>query len=363
MPTCQPPTIIDSHIHLYARSHLPTLRWALELPSNHVLKCQNSIEEYRSAISTSAANLRGFVFIESDRISSLSENDWAHALDEIDFVARILNGEPRDGLSGGFEVADKKLVLAIVPWAPVPLGAKIMEKYMALTKQHCKNEEVWKKIKGVRYLVQDKPSRVTLEPGFIDGLKWLGEKGLTFDLGVDARKGGMWQLREACEMLRLIHENDDREGTGEIQKPKIVINHLCKPNLRLTAEDIASAHAEYEEWKDYIREMAGFEGTFMKLSGGFSELQPSQDWEDPECVNRIVTTLKPWTDVVFDAFGPSRTMFGSDWPVCNVGGPAVELSWQCWHDVADAILSALNLAHDEKLMVWSGTAQLAYSIP
>lgn len=74
--------------------------------------------------------------------------------------------------------------------------------------------------------------------------------------------------------------------------------------------------------------MANFEGTYMKISGGFSELPPIRRWEHPGSTDWVVELLKPWTDAVFDAFGPSRIMFGSGWPVCNVGGPGVELSWQ-----------------------------------
>lgn len=358
--------LIDSHIHLYTRSHLSTLRWASSLPSGHVLKQQNSVTEYRNAIFPSAENLRGFIFVESDRISSLSEDGWNHALDEVGFLVSIAKGKPRDEKNEGFRAADRGLVLGIVPWAPLPAGSDVMERYMSLVKERCEDEEVWTKISGVRYLVQDKPSGVMLQPAFIESLKWLGKRGLTFDLGVDARSAGIWQLREACEMLRLVYNSDDTIAGGrELNcklKPKVVINHLCKPNLQLSPDEIAEGHTEYMRWKKCIEEMASSGGTFMKLSGGFSELPPSQNWEDPGSLESVVKMLQPWIDVVFDAFGPSRIMFGSDWPVCNVGGPGVELSWQYWHDIVAALISARNLSDYEISMVWSGTAQLAYNI-
>jgi len=31
-------------------------------------------------------------------------------------------------------------------------------------------------------------------------------------------------------------------------------------------------------------------------------------------------TMEPYIDLVLEAFGPSRLMFGSDWPVCLVAG-------------------------------------------
>ena len=109
---------------------------------------------------------------------------------------------------------------------------------MNLVRARCGHDEVWAKIKGVRYLVQDKLSGLMLQPQFISSLYWLGQRGLTFDLGVDARNGGTWGLDEACEMLGLLYCNDgDRPesgGSAGIVRPKIVINHLCKPNLDST---------------------------------------------------------------------------------------------------------------------------------
>jgi L-rhamnono-1,4-lactonase len=77
------------------------------------------------------------------------------------------------------------------------------------------------KIKGFRYLVQDKPKGTMLTPGFVDGLKWLGRKGFVFDLGVDQHGGGKWQLEEAVEMIEKAHEGvpEDEKVTFIISKP------------------------------------------------------------------------------------------------------------------------------------------------
>ena len=31
--------------------------------------------------------------------------------------------------------------------------------------------------------------------------------------------------------------------------------------------------------------------------------------------------MRPYLDVAFECFGPSRLMIGSDWPVCTVAAP------------------------------------------
>jgi L-rhamnono-1,4-lactonase len=204
--------IVDSHIHLFPESHLPTLAWYT--PDNP-LASQHSVDEYRSAVKSSTS-LRGFIFLETDRLSSVEESEtgkhgWTHALDEVSLLARIASGTPLPG--EGHNAEDRDLCLGIVPWAPVSGGPDALEKYMALVKERAGSEEVWRKIRGVRYLVQDKPAGVMLQPAFIEGLKWLGRKGLTFDLG------GIWQLEEAVEMMRRVYE-----GVEEQKKVTIVIS-------------------------------------------------------------------------------------------------------------------------------------------
>lgn len=197
--------LIDSHIHLFPQSHLPTLAW---YSSGNPLASQHSVHEYRIA---TAGPVRGFIFLETDRISSVqeSEHSWAHVLDEVSLLTRIALGQPIPG--EGHDPLDASLCLGIIPWAPVPGGPAVLEKYMGLVKQRTQTDAVWKKVRGIRYLVQDKPAGTMLEPQFVDGLKWLGKKGFTFDLGVDARQGGLWQLREAVEMMGRVYE--DAEAT------------------------------------------------------------------------------------------------------------------------------------------------------
>ena len=202
--------IVDSHIHLFPASHLPTLTW---YEPGNPLGAQHSVDEYRrasSAISTRSDTtdrkfLRGFIFLETDRLSSVKNNGphspgWQHALDEVSFLTRIALGEPV--LGEGHDATQKDLCLGIIPWAPVPGGPKALASYMAQAKERTKTESVWHKVRGVRYLVQDKPSGVMLQPLFVEGLRWLGQQGFTFDLGVDARQGGLHQLREAVEMMK-----------------------------------------------------------------------------------------------------------------------------------------------------------------
>ncbi|KAJ6120397.1 hypothetical protein N7523_004677 [Penicillium sp. IBT 18751x] len=350
--------IVDSHIHLFPASHLPTLAW---YTPDSPLGAQHSVNEYRHAFSpltTSATDkyLRGFIFLETDRISSTNENHpargWQYALDEVSFLTRIATGQPLPG--EGHSPADKDLCLGIVPWAPVPGGRDVLMRYMSMARERT-GPDVWKKVCGVRYLVQDKPAGVMLEDNFVDSLRWLGEQNIAFDLGVDARQGGLGQLREAVEMMRRVYNGVGEDGVT------IFINHLCKPNLRIGVDDI-DTHEEYLEWRKLIIEMASAsKRTYMKLSGAFSELPPL-DRESETDFDDLVYHMKPWTDVVFDVFGPERVMFGSDWPVCNVGGGGNDISWSRWRKVVEGILDRRGLTEDQKRGVWGEVAIRAYGI-
>ncbi|KAJ5358797.1 uncharacterized protein N7496_011210 [Penicillium cataractarum] len=373
-----PTPIVDSHIHLFPASHLPTLAW---YSPDSPLGSQHSVDEYRhasSSISTQSDTLeskylRGFIFLETDRISSVADDQpdspgWTHALDEVSLLTRIALGEPVAG--EGHDATQKDLCLGIVPWAPVPGGPEALSSYMTQVKERTKTEQVWRKVRGVRYLVQDKPAGVMIQPQFVEGLRWLGQQGLAFDLGVDARQGGLHQLREAVEMIdKLGDANAVTIIISELQSRYLssyesnlwVIDHLCKPNLRLSPDSVSS-HPEFLEWKELITKMAQASPmTYMKLSGAFSELPPLDSNVEPD-ISNLVDRLQPWTDVVFDAFGAERVMFGSDWPVCNIGGGGNNVSWNRWIKIVEGVLEKRGLTEEQKQGVWGQVAVKAYGV-
>lgn len=140
------------------------------------------------------------------------------------------------------------------------------------------------------------------------------------------------------------------------------IDHLCKPNLRLPFSSAGSVitHPDFLEWKFLVSILARFPRTYMKLSGGFSELPPLSSAE-PD-ISSLVERLSPWTDVIFDTFGPDRVLFGSDWPVCNVSGGGNEVSWRRWKAVVEGVLERRGLPDDQKNGVWGQVAAAAYGI-
>jgi L-rhamnono-1,4-lactonase len=228
MMTSQSPAypIIDSHIHLYPAAEVDTLAW--NAPGGP-LYGQYSVDDYEAATGA-PKNLEGFIFLETDRKNDLEAgvkdgSGWDGPLMEVEWLKRIALGAPRDGQ--GHTVKQAKLCLAIIPWAPLPSGREALERYVKAVQD--KAGESWPKVKGFRYLVQDKPKGVMLQKEFIAGLKWLGENGFVFDLGVNLHDGGKWQLEEAVEMIGLAHD-----GVKEEVKTTFIISKSTKSLRKIT---------------------------------------------------------------------------------------------------------------------------------
>ena len=65
--------------------------------------------------------------------------------------------------------------------------------------------------------------------------------------------------------------------------------------------------------------------------------------------------FQPYLDVVFEAFGPNRVLFGSDWPVCNVAGGY-------GHMHALAADYVVQLSPDEQASFWGDNAARFYNL-
>lgn len=154
-------------------------------------------------------------------------------------------------------------------------------------------------LKGLRHIVQAEP------PGFMDrqdfrqGILALKDTGLTYDILVFAP-----QLEEAS---RLVADFPDQP---------FILDHLGKPNIR---------ESKLDSWQHDLNNLATYPNCYCKLSGLVTEAH----W------NRWTTTeLLPYLETALEAFGPSRLVFGSDWPVCRLAAS--------YNQVVDLVLDAIG---------------------
>jgi L-fuconolactonase len=144
----------------------------------------------------------------------------------------------------------------------------------------------FKKMKGFRHVLQGEKQRdLMLKPEFMNGIAKLEKLGFTYDILVFA------------DQLKYIPG-----FVAAFPNQQFVIDHIAKPDIKNTKID---------EWKKEITAVSKFENIYCKISGMVIEA----DWN-----NWKAEDFEPYLDVVVNAFGMDRIMFGSDWPVCLLAG-------------------------------------------
>jgi L-fuconolactonase len=146
----------------------------------------------------------------------------------------------------------------------------------------CKSD----KFVGVRHVVHDEADdNFMLRKDFLKGISILKEYNLTYDL-----------------LLFPKHLPVAQVVVSMFPQQKFVLDHIAKPLIK---DKILSP------WKEDMIRLATHKNVWCKLSGMVTEA----DWE-----THRPGDFSPYLDIVFNAFGPTRLMIGSDWPVCTLAG-------------------------------------------
>ncbi len=115
---------------------------------------------------------------------------------------------------------------------------------------------------------------------------------------------------------------------------RFVIDHAAKPPI---------ARGDREPWATMLRELARASNTTCKVSGLVTECAWSA-W--------TVAQVAPFVEIVAEAFGEDRLLFGSDWPVCLLAAS--------YSEVMDLARHTLGQLAAEK--VFAGNARRIYGI-
>lgn len=138
-------------------------------------------------------------------------------------------------------------------------------------------------LKGFRHVAQAEPDDFLARPEVIKGIRQLAAFDFSYDILIYPT-----QLKAAVQLVR------------EAPDVSFVIDHLAKPYIK---------DQKINTWSNYMRELASHPHVSCKVSGMVTEA----DWK-----NWTKKDFYPYLDVVFEAFGVDRLLFGSDWPVCLV---------------------------------------------
>src|SRR6266581_2613698 len=220
------------------------------------------------------------------------------ALREVRYVADLANEEPR--------------LQAIVAAAPVEHGASVrahLESLLAVSSL----------IKGVRRNLQDETEPdYCLRPDFVAGVRLLAEYNLSFDLCIKH-----WQLPGVIELVR------------RCPHTAFILDHLGKPGIKQQLLD---------PWQTDLRKLAELPNVACKISGMVTEADHA-GWRPAD--------LEPFINVVLEAFGEERVLFGSDWPVALLASP-----YRRWYETLEALTVGMPVSARRKL--WAENARRFY---
>ncbi len=146
-------------------------------------------------------------------------------------------------------------------------------------------------IKGIRQVLQvpECERGYCLQPAFVKSIQLLGDLGLSYDVCMRRE-----ELSDGAKLVDLC------------PKTRFVLDHCGN----------ADAHAaDQESWRRDITELAKRPNLICKVSGIIRTCKPGED---------KARALEPIVRHVLDSFGWDRVVFGSDWPVCDLGGSLKE---------------------------------------
>ena len=178
--------------------------------------------------------------------------------------------------------AENDFIKGVVGW--IDLQSHHVESRLMYYKQ-------FKKMKGFRHVLQGETDRaLMLKPAFKRGVGILEKFGFTYDILIFP------------DQLQYIPA-----FVAAFPNQPFIIDHIAKPLI---------IDRKMEDWKKDMQAVAGFENVYCKISGMVTEA----DWKKWKPVD-----FKPYLDVIVEAFGIKRIMFGSDWPVCLVAASYSEM--------------------------------------
>ncbi len=178
-----------------------------------------------------------------------------------------------------------------------------------------------KLLKGLRHVVQGEPDHdFILRKDFNYGISLLKKYSLVYDILIVER--------QLPNTIRFVDQHPDQV---------FMLDHIAKPPIGVN---------EISPWKENILELAKRQNVSCKISGmvteaGFQEWTPLQ--------------LQPYFEVVLEAFGPDRLLFGSDWPVCLVAIP-----YKNWLNLVQKSISSLSDSEQSNIM--GGNAIRIYNL-
>ena len=174
---------------------------------------------------------------------------------------------------------------------------------------------------GVRHVTFTETDESWLcRPDIVRGLRALAGADLPFDVVVEP-----WQLPLVKKLA------------DSMESATLVLDHLGNPPI---------ASSNLAQWSADLAALATCENVRAKVSG----LITKDDWD-----HWTVDRLRPIVDHALDTFGPSRLMFGSDWPLAELAG-----GYEPWKSAYLELTD--DLTSIEKASIDAESARIVYGL-
>jgi len=175
-------------------------------------------------------------------------------------------------------------------------------------------------IKGLRRILHTQPDDLSQSPEFRNNIKRLSNTGLTFDLCVLPH-----QLPIAAALV------------DHCPEVSFILDHCGVPDIKGRA---------ISPWNVDLAELAKRPNVVAKISGIIA-YGDADSWG--------LDDLRPYFDHVVEAFGHKRIIWGSDSPVCNLGGGI-----EAWVAATHALTNDWSL--EDRTAFYTGTAQSIWKL-
>lgn len=173
---------------------------------------------------------------------------------------------------------------------------------------------------GFRRILHVVDDAMSTTETFRRNVRAIGGRDKVFDMCFLAR-----QLPLAAELARACDDT------------VLVLNHCGVPDIPGDGLD---------PWRADMKTLADLPNVFCKLSGIMAYCEPG---------TATLATIQPYVDHMLDTFGPDRIVWGSDWPVVNLGCGLPD-----WIAVTEQILGALSV--QEASAIGAGNASRIYKV-
>ena len=256
-------------------------------------------------------------------IPPLSKDNFT--IDDYNFIIKDLGVEGSLFMEAGVDDSDYKKEVIFINGLK-PNNKKLLGLISSIRPENDDDFDSWLEetiqmgVIGYRRVLHTMPNETSQSDIFRKNVKKIGKAEKTFDI---------------CFLPNQL--SIAKEFSKECDNTQLVLNHCGVPNI---------AENGMDPWRSDIKELSTLSNVTCKLSGLMAYCAPGTSSYE---------TIEPYVDHILSCFGPNRIVWGSDWPVVNLGKGIQE-----WIKVTRTILS--KLSDDEANAIANGTAQKIYNV-